>query len=71
MEKYRTAGQVADNNMAHVHCMQAVNANTQYVTLTAFALQRWFHEHLSVLNYIYFSCLVNLRFSPGFIESSS
>jgi hypothetical protein len=51
--------------------IQAANANSEYVILIAFALQQWFHEHFSVLNYMHISCLVNLRFSVGFIESSS
>jgi len=72
VEKYCTAGQVTDNNMVHVRCMLDTGCKcTRRIYNTAFALQQWFHEHFSVLNYMYFSCLVNLRFSLGFIESYS
>jgi hypothetical protein len=60
------------SNMAHVRCMLDTGCKcTLRISNTAFALQQWFHEHFWVLNYMYFSCLVNLRCSPGFIESYS
>ena len=34
------------------------NTHSEYVTLIAFPLQKWFHEHISILLYTYFGCLV-------------
>ena len=41
VEKYCTAGQAADEIMAHAHCMLDAYGyrHTQYVTLSAFQLQ--------------------------------
>ena len=37
---------------------QATNTRSEYVTLTAFPLQQWLHEHASMLRYAYISCLL-------------
>ena len=34
--------------------------HSEYVTLTAFPLQQWLHEHASTLRYTYTACLVSL-----------
>ena len=38
----------------------ATNTHSEYVILTAFAQQKWLHEHASVLRHTYIACLVNL-----------
>ena len=35
----------------------ATNTHSQYVTLVAFPLQLWLHEHASMLRYTYIACL--------------
>ena len=37
---------------------KATDTHTEYVTLIAFPLQQWLHEHTSVLRYTYIGCLV-------------
>jgi hypothetical protein len=37
---------------------KATNTQSEYVTLIAFPLQQYFHEHASVLHYKYIACLV-------------
>jgi hypothetical protein len=46
VEKYGTAGQAADDNMAHAHCWipNATNTRLERVTLIAFPVQQWLHE---------------------------
>jgi hypothetical protein len=56
VEKYCTAGQVTDDNMAHAHCMletKATNTNTEYVILITSAVKQWLHERASWLCYTY------------------
>ena len=36
----------------------ATNTHSQYVILTAFALQQWFQQSASMLRYTYAACLV-------------
>jgi hypothetical protein len=52
VEKYCTAGQATDGNMANVLCMldnQGYKTHSEYVTLTAFPLQQRLQEHASIL----------------------
>jgi len=61
VEKYCTAGQATDDNMAHVHCMlddYGYKHNSIYVILIAFPLQQWLHECTSMLCHTYIACLV-------------
>jgi len=37
---------------------KATNTHSEYVTLTAFPLQQWLHERLSMLRYMYIACVV-------------
>ena len=67
MEKYCTARQATDDNMAHVHCMlddYGYKRNSIYVILIGFPLQQWLHECMSMLCHTYITCLVEavLRF---------
>ena len=58
MEKYRTAGQATDDNMAYAHCLtKATGTHSEYVILNAFPLQ-WLHERVSMLRYTYIACIV-------------
>jgi len=34
---------------------KATNAHSEYVILTAFALQQWLHERTSILRYVYYT----------------
>jgi len=54
LEKYRRAGQVADDNITW--CMhfassliKAMATQFEYVILTSFLLQKWLHERSSML----------------------
>jgi len=53
VEKYCTAGQAADDNMAYAH----TNTNSEYVTLIAFPQKQWLHQRVSVLLYTCIACL--------------
>ena len=37
---------------------QVTNTHSEYVTLTAFPLQRWLNERASLLRYMYIACLL-------------
>jgi len=62
VEKYCTAGQATDDNMAHAHCLldtygykyTLIIFNTYF-----FPLQQWLNERASMLHYTYIACLVN------------
>jgi len=43
----------------HIACWihKATNTHLEYVTLIAFPLQQWLHEHASALCYTYIACL--------------
>jgi hypothetical protein len=59
VEKYCTAGQTADDTMAHAHCMmhiKATNIETENVIFIVFPLQQWLHERTSMLR-LYAHCL--------------
>ena len=62
VEKYSRAGQATDDNMARAHYTMAnygyKNTHSGCVTLSAFPLQQWLHEHASKLRYAYIACLV-------------
>jgi hypothetical protein len=61
VKKYCRAGQATDDNMAHAHCMldtQGYKIHSEYVILTAFPLQEWLHERVSILRCRYIACLV-------------
>ena len=63
VEKYWTAGQATENNMAHAHFMldtYGYKHTSEYVILSAFPLQQLLHERASVLRYTYIACLVCL-----------
>jgi len=52
MQNYRTAGQAADDNMAHSHCMldtKVYKHHSEYVILIAFPQQQWVQERVSLL----------------------
>ena len=55
VENYCTAGQAADDNMAHAHCMLGTlgykHTLSQYVILITFLLQQWLLERTSMLRY--------------------
>jgi hypothetical protein len=58
-EKYCTAGQATDDNMAHAHCMlDAEGTHSEYVILIALTLQQWLHERASMLRYTYIAFIV-------------
>jgi hypothetical protein len=40
---------------------EATNTHSEYITLTAFPLQQWLHEHFSMLRCTYLACLVVLE----------
>ena len=56
MEKYCTAGQATDDNMANAHCM--LDTHSEYVIFIDFPLQQWLHERASMLRYTYTVCVV-------------
>jgi hypothetical protein len=65
VEKYYTAGQATDDNMAHAHFMLNAEGykytHSEYVILIAFPQQQWLHERASILFYTYpFACLVSM-----------
>ena len=63
MEKYCSAGQATEDNMAHATAcgtIQSTNTHAEYVILIAFPLQQWLHESapmvirtLSCIEYTY------------------
>jgi hypothetical protein len=62
MEKYCSAEQAADNNMAHVHCMLDTAykyTHTDYVILISVPLQQRLHECATALRYTYLTRLVS------------
>ena len=63
VEKYYRAGQVTDDNTAHAHYVLSTYsyAHTQNITLIAFPLQQWLHEHISLLHYTYIANLVSAK----------
>jgi hypothetical protein len=66
--KYGTAGQATGSNIMLPMRMtswipKATNTLSEYVMLTAFTLQRWLHECVSVLRY---TCIVFLNKSSDF-----
>jgi hypothetical protein len=66
VEKYCTAGQATDDIMAHTTACWiriATNTNLEYVILTAFPLQKWLHERVSMLCNTYIDCLVPLSWT--------
>jgi hypothetical protein len=69
-EKYRTARQAADDNIAHVHCMMDnygyihTHTHTQYAIIIAFPLQQWLQERSLLLRYTYFARIVIFSASP-------
>jgi len=72
MEKYCTAGQATDDNMAHAHCMLD-NKGYKYthsgcVIIVVFPLQQWFTKRLNItLYFICPSCLIDV--ASGKLES--
>jgi hypothetical protein len=60
VEKYCTAWQATDDNMAHVHCMWIPNATKTYsehIIVIVFSLQEWLHERASLFRYTNIVCL--------------
>ena len=55
MEKCSTGGQATNDDMEHPHFTLGTRGykHTQYVLLISFTLQKWLHEHVSVLRYTY------------------
>jgi hypothetical protein len=52
VEKYGTAGQATDDNMAQVHCMLFTSGyKYRMYNRYSFRLQQWFHERASLLLY--------------------
>jgi len=50
VEKYCTAGQATDDNMAHAHCIpKATDTHLEYVILIPFPRQQYFHERALML----------------------
>ena len=50
VEKYCTAGQPTDDNIAHAHCiLKATNTHTEYVIFVAFPRKQWLYESASML----------------------
>ena len=54
MEKYCTAREATDGNMARIACWitEATNTYSEYVILTVFPVRQWLHERASMLRYI-------------------
>ena len=75
MEKYCTAGQAIDDNMALAYCMldnynhthTHTHTQLEYVIRIAFPLQQWLHERASMVR-LYVSCL-SLYFRNSYIRS--
>jgi hypothetical protein len=62
-EIYITATEGTDDNIilrTRFACWlaKATDTHSEYVTLTAFSLQKWLQEHASMLSHIYDACLV-------------
>ena len=61
MEKYCTAGQAKDDNVAHALCMLHSKGYTythpEYVILVPFPQQQYLHERASVLVCKYITCI--------------
>ena len=60
MEKYFTAGQATDDNMAHAHCMLDTYGyqytHTGCVIHIAYPPPQWLHERASMLRYTSAAC---------------
>jgi len=54
----------------HVECWppQAMNTLSEHTILIAFPLQKWLHEHTSLLGYTYISCVVYILFCLWALE---
>ena len=61
MDKYCTAGQATDDNMAHAHCMLDDKGykHALRIYITAFSWQQWLRERAAVLRYAYIACVVS------------
>ena len=55
MEQFCRAGQAADVNMAHAHCIldTGYKHTLQYVIIIAFLQQQYLHGRASMLRYMY------------------
>jgi len=64
VEKYSSAGLATDYNTAHAHCMLVTWGYRHTLgicnTYCVFPLQRWLHEHVSMLRYTHIACLDNI-----------
>jgi len=62
VEKYFTAGQAADDNATHAHCMLDTQGckytHSGCVILIASPLQQWLHERAPMLRYTHIACIV-------------
>jgi hypothetical protein len=61
VEKYGTARQSIDDNMAHgigYWITMVTNTYSEYVILIAFPWQHWLHERNPTLCYAYTACIV-------------
>jgi len=60
VEKYCTARQATDNNMAHGHCMwitKSTNTHSEYAILIDFLPQQWLPKAANVKLYVHWlSC---------------
>jgi hypothetical protein len=67
MEKYCTAGQATNDNVAHAYFTLDTQGYkhtlSEHVILIAFLLQQWLQEHVSGLSYTHIACL----FLPSFL----
>jgi len=62
VEKYCRAWQATDDKMEHANCMLDIQGykHTIRICNTAFPLQKWLHEHASLLRYTYIACIVEI-----------
>ena len=63
MEKYCRAGQATDESITPLKHIafwipKATNTHSEYVVLIGVPLQKWLHEHASMLRYTYVARLV-------------
>jgi hypothetical protein len=65
VEKYCTAGQATEDNMAHAHRILVTTAtkpHSEYVIIIVFTLQQWFQDRASMLLYMCTAFLAHFCF---------
>jgi len=75
VDEYGRVRQAIDDSMMwHMRFVwwmtKATETHSEYGILIAFPLQHWFHEHTSVIHYVYIALLVNFSRMDSQSESN-